>query len=78
MAFEQKDMSGALFKNEDRDAEKNQPHYQGSCKIDGVEYWQSAWVKTAKSGKTYMSFSYEKKEAQQGDADKFDDQDMPF
>lgn len=82
MAFEQKDGSGALFKNEDKDTEQH-PDYRGSIKIHGQEYWLSAWIKEAKSGKKYMSLSAQPKQppTQQVRAGKhqeqFDD-DIPF
>lgn len=58
MAFEQRDMSGVLFKNDKKDAE-NQPDYKGSIKIDGVEMRLSAWIKEGKKGK-FMSISVSK------------------
>jgi hypothetical protein len=33
-------------------------------KINGSEMWISAWLKTSKDGKTYMSLSVQPKEAQ--------------
>lgn len=52
---------GVLFKN-DRKTQDNHPDYKGSLNIDGVEYWQAAWLKKSKDGKTFMSFSYELKD----------------
>jgi hypothetical protein len=60
--YEMKDMSGALFKNEDKDPE-NEAHdnwadYRGRIMVGGVEYWLSAWIKVGQnSGKTYMSIA---------------------
>jgi hypothetical protein len=54
--FEQKDGEGALFKN----AKKSKPEhadYNGSIKVEGVEYWLNAWIKTAANGRKYMSLS---------------------
>jgi hypothetical protein len=63
MAYEQKDFSGSLFKN-DRKQQPNHPDYKGSALIDGREYWMSAWIKNADNPdkKTFMSFSFEAKE----------------
>jgi hypothetical protein len=61
MAYEQKNMNGSLFKNDKKTAD-NQPDYRGSCMIDGVEYWQSAWIKESANGQKYMSFAYSPKE----------------
>jgi hypothetical protein len=53
-SFEQRDMEGALFKNE-RKTQENQPDFQGKVRIEDVEWWISAWVNTARgSGKQYL------------------------
>jgi hypothetical protein len=49
MAFEQKNMSGALFKNDRKETEQH-PNARGSCTIDGVKYWISAWTNLIQSG----------------------------
>jgi hypothetical protein len=60
--FEMKDMSGVLFKNEDKDPE-NEAHdnwadYQGRIMVEGVEYWLKAWIRKGQnSGKTYMGLA---------------------
>ena len=64
MAYEQRDNSGSLFKN-DRKQSDNHPDYKGSAHIGGVEYWVSAWLKTGKNGTKFMSFSYTPKDQQQ-------------
>jgi hypothetical protein len=53
---QQKDNSGALFKN-DRKETANHPDYRGSITIDGTDYWLSAWIKVSqKDNKTkFMS-----------------------
>lgn len=52
MAFEQKDNSGALFRNDRRERE-TQPEFTGKGLIDGVEHYISAWVKEGKGGKFF-------------------------
>ena len=47
--YQPKDNSGSLFRNERKERD-NQPDYNGSVLIDGVEYWQSAWLKEGKNG----------------------------
>lgn len=47
---------GALFSNNKRT--QNSPDYTGTCTIDGVEYFQSAWVKVSKTGQRYLSQSF--------------------
>jgi len=51
--YEQKDMSGSLWLNEDK-RDENDRSYAGSAKIDGQEYWCSLWKKTSKNGKVYL------------------------
>jgi uncharacterized protein (DUF736 family) len=74
MAYEQKDNSGSLFKNDNKTG--NQPDYRGTCVVDGVEKEMAAWIKTSKSGKTYMSFSF--KEPYKKDSAGAEKQDAPF
>lgn len=65
--YEQKDMTGSLFKNTDKQSD-NHPDYNGSIMVDGKPFWLNAWLKTAKNGTKYMSLSLKPKEkrAQQG------------
>lgn len=88
MAYEQRDNSGSLFKNDKREKDSH-PNAKGTAMIDGVEYWVSAWTKEGKSGK-FQSLSFQKKEAKtegkpeakatpesKGAFDDFED-DIPF
>ena len=54
MAYEMKDLTGSLFKN-DRKETDSHPDYKGSALINGVEHWLDAWINTAKDGSKYMS-----------------------
>jgi len=87
MAFEQRDNSGSIFRNEKKEKE-NHPDYKGSCMVGGVEMWMSSWLKVGANGTKFMSFSFQPKEQQaqqpaarqavkQAPAPEFDD-DMPF
>lgn len=60
MSYEQKDGSGSLFKNDERETEQH-PLYKGSMTVGGVQYWLSAWLKESKNGKKYMSLSAQPK-----------------
>ena len=76
------ELRGSLFKN-DRKEKETHPDYTGTCQIQGVEYYMNAWVKEAKSGKKYFSFSFKAKDAPVQTAntvtitDEIDD-DLPF
>ena len=61
MAYEQRDLSGAIFKNEKRTTD-NHPQLTGKALIDGVEYWVSGWTKKDKNSDTWVSLSFKKKE----------------
>jgi len=62
MAYEMKENTGSLFKNEKATSE-NHPGYTGKVLIGGVMYWQSAWLKEA-NGKRYFSQSFKPVEQQ--------------
>lgn len=78
--------SGSLHKN-DRKTQQNHPDYRGDaapvCPECGCksEFWLSAWIKTARSGKKWMSIAFQPKEEQKQEAKSlptdFDD-DIPF
>lgn len=62
MAYEIKENTGSLFRNDTKEGETH-PDYKGSVKIDGKEYYLSAWVKATKEGKKYFSLSFKEKQA---------------
>jgi hypothetical protein len=61
MAYEMRELSGSLFKNEKKTEEKH-PQMQGSCLIDGVEYYVSAWTKEGTKGR-FQSLAFKRKDA---------------
>jgi hypothetical protein len=65
MAYEMRELNGSLFKNDKKEQGTNQRDYNGSCLINGVEMWISAWLKTSANGQNYMSLSFEPKQQQQ-------------
>lgn len=61
MAYEVKDLTGTLFVNNKKEQEKH-PDKTGSCKIDGKEYWISAWTKYDDQGRERFSLAFKLKE----------------
>ena len=57
MAYETKNMTGALFPNENRTSDKA-PHFKGDSNIDGM-YKVAAWKTTSQTRKKYLSLKYE-------------------
>lgn len=80
MAYEQREGSGSLFKNDKKTAE-NHPNATGSALIGGVEYWVSAWTKTDKNGGKWQSLAFKRKDADKpaktGSVAELDN-DLPF
>ena len=64
MAYEMRDNSGSLFKNEDRQKDTH-ANARGSAVIDGVHYFVDAWTKDGEKGK-WQSLSFKKKDKQPG------------
>ena len=58
--YVQKELTGSLFKNDKKESEKH-PDYKGSAKVEGVDYWLSAWVKETKGGAKYFSLALKAK-----------------
>jgi hypothetical protein len=56
MAYEHKDMTGAMFRNNKNGNEKR-PDYRGNAMIAGVLYETASWVKEGKNGK-FLSTVY--------------------
>ena len=66
MAYEQKELSGSLFKN-DKGDNPSRPDYRGDCKIGGEVYEIAAWIKDGKNGK-FISLSFKPKQERTGAA----------
>ncbi len=64
MAYEQKENSGALFKNKRKESAKH-PDYTGSVNVEGTEYRLAAWIKKGKKG-AFMSLAVSENNGQGG------------
>jgi hypothetical protein len=60
MAYEMREGSGSLFKN-DKDGNEMRPDYRGDALINGQVLEVAAWIKEGKKGK-FMSLSFKPKE----------------
>lgn len=67
VAYEQRDNSGSLFKNDKREKDTH-AHAKGKAMIGGVMYWVSAWTKTDKNGNKWQSLGFQKMENQNAPA----------
>ncbi len=65
MAYEQRDNSGTLFKNERKTEGDNKPNMTGKAMIDGVMYFFDAWTKEGAKGK-FQSVSFKRMDKQDG------------
>lgn len=65
MAYEQRDNTGSLFKN-DRKESDSHPDYKGSALLNGVDHWLDAWINESAQGVKYMSLKFKPKEARRG------------
>ena len=62
MTYDNRANTGALFRNDSK-AKDEQPDYRGSLDVHGQAYWISAWLRTSREGKKYMSLSVQPKES---------------
>jgi hypothetical protein len=88
MAQDQKELSGAIFKNDRQREGRQDPGYNGSCTIEGKKYWISAWVKDGTKGK-FFSLAFKANETAPAprkatvqqeniNSPNMDDSDVPF
>ena len=59
MAYEQRDNSGSLFRNEKKEEGDNKPNMTGKAMVDGVMYFFDAWTKEGQKGR-WQSVSFKR------------------
>lgn len=79
-------LSGALFRNDDKRPDKQDPDYRGNAEVDRKQFWIDAWINESRDGKRYMKLKFRPKLAAEqsavphkepAKAEDFDD-DIPF
>jgi len=68
MAYEPKEGTGSLRRNNKDGGNPNWPDYQGEAMINGVKVRISGWVKTSQNGNRYLSLSLKSENRQQNAA----------
>lgn len=81
--MENKDNSGALFRNDKKVPGSNQPDYTGNITINGERKRLAAWVKESQAGNKFMSinvsdFTNEQAAPKPAQQPAQDDDDLPF
>ena len=81
MAWEARDNSGSMFKN-NRKEKDSQADMTGEVMIDGKTFWVNAWRKIDKNGNPWYSFSFKEKEQRAAAPERTTkpvvDDDIPF
>jgi hypothetical protein len=75
MTFQQKDLTGSLFKNTRKTADTH-ADYNGTATVDGREFYLDAWIKEGAKGK-YMSLRLKPKDHDKATS-RTADRDIPF
>jgi len=79
--------SGALFKNDRKRPDRQDPDYTGTAELGGVAYYVDAWVNEVKTqpGRKFLKLKFKPKAAPAATATKpaptqdfVDDSDIPF
>lgn len=69
MAYEPKEGSGALFKNNKKEEGSKQPDYRGDVLLGGVMYEIAGWIKNSGKG-PFLSLNVKPKDEQRGSTNK--------
>ncbi len=69
--------SGILFRNEHKTEGDNRPDYEGKINVGGTERRLAAWIKTARTGKKFMSLKVSDFRPQQDSSEAYRDAAQP-
>jgi uncharacterized protein (DUF736 family) len=58
MSYEQRENTGALFRNDKKQPGERTPDYRGDAMVNGVKVEIAAWIKESASGKKFMSLKF--------------------
>jgi uncharacterized protein (DUF736 family) len=59
MSYEQRENTGALFRNDKKQPGERTPDYRGDAMVNGVKVEIAAWIKESASGKKFMSLKFQ-------------------
>lgn len=76
MAYEHKDGSGSLFRN-DKGDNASRPDYRGDLMVGGTLYEVAGWIKESSNGNKFLSLSAKPKDAKEPKKVK-EAEDIPF
>jgi uncharacterized protein (DUF736 family) len=81
MSYEQRENTGALFRNDKKQPGERTPDYRGDAMVNGVKVEIAAWIKESASGKKYMSLKFQEpreREAPRSAPASIPEADFPF
>jgi hypothetical protein len=80
--FQNKENSGALFKNVKKEPGSRQPDYRGDANVNGVDMEIACWIKETNGGKEFYSLSFKEKQeyvpSPRDNGPDSDDDNIPF
>jgi len=59
MTYEQRENTGALFRNDKKQPGERTPDYRGDAMVNGVKVEIAAWIKESASGKKFLSLKFQ-------------------
>lgn len=78
MGNEQRDNTGALFRNDKKKDGDKLPLYTGPCMVNGRAMRMAAWLKDGRDGQKFMSIQFTEPQDGSGSRGGQQDNDEPF